>query len=314
MSTHREDPPRIAICVATFQRPRGLAQLLTSLQALETDGFHPHLIVADNDATESARPVVETFRESMSFQVTYVVEPTRGISSVRNRLVKEALAHGVEFIAFVDDDETVDPRWIAQLIATAKRTGADAVGGPQIHDFDDDVPMYLQHCFTHQVSPGDTPVTRVSTGNVLYRVRMLQQIPGPFEINLNLSGGADSLLAENILKRGGLILWCNNAITYEHVPESRLNARWVLRRQFRVGAGESQITRSVNTGMLPLWKNAAHGIGVMGLGSLRLILSAFTDRDRMLQWLSMISFGLGELLGVFTSKATLSQYGKIEGE
>lgn len=305
--------PTIAICVATFRRPNGLARLLESLLSLEISDFQPHLIIADNDPEATGQSIAEDFRNRLPFPVTYVVEPTRGISSVRNRLVKEADALGAEFIAYVDDDETVDPFWLTELLRVMQDTNASVVGGPVISLFDGDVPMYLQKCFGHRVAPTGKPVKRIGTGSVLFRSDMLTQISGPFNVNLNLSGGADSLLSEEILQMGGTLLWSADALAWEYVPASRLSIKWVLRRRFRGGAGESRITKLVHPGRHNLVKNLYHGIGAMGLGTLRFVRALIVDRDMWLHWLGMVSFGMGEFLGVFTTRATLSEYRNITG-
>ena len=120
---------RVAICVPTFKRPIGLSRLLDSLRMMNIDGISVHLIVADNDPEGSARSIVQDHASVAPYPVTYIVESVRGLTSVRNRLVAEARSHGVTFIAFVDDDETVDEQWLTTLVTEATLRDADGVAG-----------------------------------------------------------------------------------------------------------------------------------------------------------------------------------------
>ena len=113
---------RIAICIATFQRPQGLSRLLESLSNLcfeKQDEPSIKIIIVDNDTTGTAKPVVEHWRNKLRWTLVYEIEPRRGISYARNRLV--ALAKDIDFVAFIDDDEVAVDCWIDELIYTQKK-------------------------------------------------------------------------------------------------------------------------------------------------------------------------------------------------
>ena len=84
-----DKPQRVAICVATYRRPERLHALLGALDAQRLDalpGERPQLlvVVADNDAAQSARPVCEDAKRWMSLSLRYGVEPRKGIPFARN--------------------------------------------------------------------------------------------------------------------------------------------------------------------------------------------------------------------------------------
>lgn len=117
----------IDICLATFKRPNLLAEALQSLARLKVDGFRIRVIVVDNDRYATAHATVEEFRQSVSFEVIYDVEPIQSIPLARNR----ALSHvRGDYFAFFDDDETVPANWLTTLLATMRRYDADVVFGP----------------------------------------------------------------------------------------------------------------------------------------------------------------------------------------
>ena len=121
----------LAVCIPTYRRPRMLAACLEAVARLETPNTcRISVIVVDNDAAASARGQVEALQADFPFPLSYVTETRRGLASVRNRLLLEALAAGADWIAFLDDDEMPAPDWLSQLTRAAQDHRADVVTGP----------------------------------------------------------------------------------------------------------------------------------------------------------------------------------------
>ena len=76
----------ISLCIATYRRPDRLAALLDDLVAQHE---LPHdVVVVDNDASGSAREVVERRRTlGAPFPIRYDIQPEKNISLTRNRSV-----------------------------------------------------------------------------------------------------------------------------------------------------------------------------------------------------------------------------------
>src|SRR5215469_8442858 len=77
-------PIRVAVCVATFRRPRPLETLLGALSQLsfaKVPAPAIQIIVVDNDATQSAEPVCRRLANS-PWLIRYECEPQRGIARV----------------------------------------------------------------------------------------------------------------------------------------------------------------------------------------------------------------------------------------
>ena len=70
----------------------------------------------------------------MPWQLVYAVEPRRGIPFGRNTAVRTA--GDVDFVAFLDDDETADPAWLVELLRVQRTTGADVVTGTVLPVFE----------------------------------------------------------------------------------------------------------------------------------------------------------------------------------
>jgi succinoglycan biosynthesis protein ExoM len=128
------DPGRhIAVCIPTCRRPRMLADCLAAVARLiSPGGCIVSVVIADNDAGESARAQVEGLRPTFPWPLHYVVEPERGLAAVRNRLLHAALDLKADWIAFLDDDETPAPDWLGALYRTAREHQADVVTGPLV--------------------------------------------------------------------------------------------------------------------------------------------------------------------------------------
>src|SRR5690349_21460177 len=96
---------KISVCIPTHRREQQLRALLQDL--LDQDLAPFDVVVVDNNASGSARGVVEEFRSrGCPFLLTYAVQPERSIPLTRNMTVQ--LAQG-EWLAFVDDDERAPP-------------------------------------------------------------------------------------------------------------------------------------------------------------------------------------------------------------
>jgi glycosyltransferase involved in cell wall biosynthesis len=77
-----------------------LANLLEELQKQNTNNtFSYSVVVVDNDANESARTVVETFKQQSSADIDYFIEAEQNISLARNKAVKNARGN---FVALID--------------------------------------------------------------------------------------------------------------------------------------------------------------------------------------------------------------------
>ncbi|RYE09999.1 MAG: glycosyltransferase family 2 protein [Hyphomicrobiales bacterium] len=250
---------RLDVCVCTFRRPY-LAETLKSLAALEVDGLTVRIVIADNDDTPSAAALVDALRPALPFAVHYVHGPARNISVARNACLDAADA---EFIAFVDDDETVTPTWLLALYAEALRTGADAVLGPVEAVYDPSTPDWMRRGDFHSTLPvivkGE--ILTGYTCNVLIRRSELSR-PLRFDIGLGTSGGEDTDYFTRLYERGGRLVFAPDALVREPVPAGRASFGWLLQRRLRAGqthgaqARRGRPAQAARTGALALAKIA----------------------------------------------------------
>jgi glycosyltransferase involved in cell wall biosynthesis len=229
--------PRVAVCIATYRRPRGLSRLLRALAAQRFAGGAPWLdvVVADNDAAESAREACEEARPWLGHTLHYRVAPRRGIPQARNTALGVALAFA-DFVAFCDDDTEPAGDWLAALLAAQARFGADVVAGPCEPRFAEPPPDWVVAGGFHRRErhATGTPVERAATHNALVRASALRGLERWFDEGLALQGGEDSELFARLRLAGRRMVWADEALVHEWIAPARTSARWLARRAFRI--------------------------------------------------------------------------------
>lgn len=229
----------IAICIATYQRPFLLNDLLKSINDCHRpDKVTLDLRIIDNDTHASAQSVVELFNhESNGFkQVRYCVEPRQNIAHARNAAIE--LGEADAYI-FVDDDETVTPDWLTQLVDAYTKHKADAVFGP-VHAKLGEAHNGWQArgaFFNKNVAPTGSVIDwrETRTSNTLVRGKWFNEFNFRFDPNLGRSGGSDSDLFARMAEAGACYITCREAVVEEYVPANRARFAWLWKRAYRNG-------------------------------------------------------------------------------
>ncbi len=237
---------RVDIAACTFRRPE-LAETLHSLAAMAVpDDVAIRIIVADNDVEPSAAGLVDTLRPEIPFAIDYVHCPSGNISIARNACLDNATG---DYLAFVDDDETVSRDWLVRLLETATATGAEAVLGPVRAGYDLDAPSWMRRGDFHSTRPvwvkGE--VVTGYTCNVLLDRRRPSLQGRRFNLALGRTGGEDTEFFAHMHKDGGKIAYAPDALVYEIVPEKRASFEWLAKRRFRSGQTHGRLLAEAAT-------------------------------------------------------------------
>jgi succinoglycan biosynthesis protein ExoM len=233
--THKKPTPDISVCIATFRRPQQLARLLDSLRSLSgRDAFTLEIIIVDNDAAETARPVVATVQSTYSYPLHYCVEPRQNIAHARNRAVQAARG---TWTAFIDDDETAEQNWLAAYWHMLTQKPGDGYFGPVLPYLEQAAPAWMDKdmLFGFPRYPTGTRLLAKDTytGNAFIRRSWFDT--HTFDPRFGLTGGEDSELFARMSDAGAVFYWCDEAVTHEHYPLERVCFRWLLQRAFRGG-------------------------------------------------------------------------------
>lgn len=233
METARDGSTRVVIAICTRNRPVGLDRLLRSIASAELPAGTEVLIVDNNDV-----PSV-ILRDSVQLAVPVLVvhEPRSGLPSVRNRALDEATQRGCRFVAFVDDDQTVDARWLMELLHMAERTEAQAVSGSTVRQFVHAAPRWAieSEAFATSESAPGAEIEYAGTGNLMLDLAFLRQHRLRFDERFPFLGGEDTKLTADIRLRGGRLVAAPESMAFEPLPSERVSFRWYLRRCYQYG-------------------------------------------------------------------------------
>src|SRR6266436_5039410 len=220
----------ISVCVLTYKRPDFLKRLLGDLAKQERGGrFTYSIVVADNDGQESAEALVSDFAAVAPVPVKYCVEAQQNISLARNRAIANATG---DFIAFIDDDEFPEKRWLLTLFEACEKYDADGVLGPVKCHFDEKPPKWVitGRFYERPTYPTGFEIdwTKGRTGNVLLKRQILMGHAQLFRPEFRT--GEDQDFFRRLIQKGHTFIWCNEAEAYEVVPPVRWNRTFILRR------------------------------------------------------------------------------------
>jgi hypothetical protein len=231
-----------AVVVPTFRRPESLLRAIRSLFAQAgVETRLREIVVVDNDPEGSAAVALATLRAEAPLPLVAVHEPRPGVATARNAGLAMTTA---PLIAFLDDDETASPGWLAALITTLERFEADAVFGPIRTVLPDQAlnhRAYLERFFARTGPDASGPLAQAyGCGNSL--LRRAAALPGaaPFETGCDETGGEDDALFQDLIARGGKLAWAADALAWEHPPAERATLAYALARAFAYGQGPSQ--------------------------------------------------------------------------
>lgn len=295
---------KVAICALTFHRPDGLRALLGALSVLEVpDGVDVSIVIVDNDEVASGRPVVDSLRSSTMQPVEYVVEERRGIAQARNAAVRVALSQGADFVAFIDDDEVPDPKWLKNLLVCQAETGADVVTGPVIPLFDEAPPEWVLKgdFYERPRFPTGTRIMYARTSNVLIRGGLLSDPWPPFDERYGITGGEDTHFFMRARLAGAHIVWADEAMVSELVPASRISVNWLVRRAYSRGNTLSLCLLDLQNSWPRRAKRVAASLVQIGQGVGLVAMSALKGKAVYVAGLQKVAYGAGLASGLFGS-------------
>jgi succinoglycan biosynthesis protein ExoM len=288
----------VTIAIITYKRPESFPYALQALQKIELpDGAAVKLLVIDNDAAQSAFQVVQDAARYMPFPVEYVVEEKHGIPHARNKALE--VASDSDYIAFVDDDDTVDPHWLHALLDTARIYDADAVKGEVIYTFDKEH-QYLAHLAIFAATGKLTgqELVNASTNNVLFATHIYKNTGLRFDPSFTKTGGSDHYFFRVAKGNGAHIVFSADGIVYSNVSGPRTTWRWISRRYMRYGANIT-VSRIKHTGYLNALGRTGYELVDSGGYLLRITRWALVGRQPVIHPLMITCYMIGCVMGLF---------------
>lgn len=234
-------PPDISIVVCTQNRAALLPGALASLTQLATDQrFTYEVVVVDNASSDATPHAIAAAAAQSQGLVRGVSEPVKGIVPARNRGIRAALG---QWIAFFDDDQLADPRWLAELYQGALARGGRVAGGSVLLTFPDGCSRSLHPAVRMLLGEADfgtepTPYGGRLTpgcGNLIVERTVFDEV-GVFERTVSGRGEDTDLFSR--IERAGIQAWyLPRAIVHHLTPAERLTTDYLLSLARRMGEG-----------------------------------------------------------------------------
>jgi glucosyl-dolichyl phosphate glucuronosyltransferase len=230
----------VSIVVCTRNRADMLRGALASLGELAAERFTYEIVVIDNGSTDQTAEVVAAVATTTNRPVRCIYEAEAGIVPARNRGIREA---GARWIAFFDDDQLAEKRWLTELYTGACEKQCRVVGGA-VHlalpsdcrrRLDPTVRMLLGEAklaneprlYGGRLTPG--------CGNLMVERTVFDQV-GLFQRTIGGRGEDTDLFSR--IERAGIAAWYfPTAVVHHLTPPERLEPSYLLSLARRMGAG-----------------------------------------------------------------------------
>lgn len=248
------DEVQIEVCICTWQRPGGLQALLQAL-ALQQGAPRFRILLADNHAQPVAHTEALTLARQLQLDLHYLHAPARNIAVARNACLDAARA---PLLAFIDDDESPPPEWLATLWRAQQDTGAAVLLGPVQAVYPPHTPAWLRTGDFHSKRLRIDATGRCRhghTANVLVTRACIGALR--FDTQLGRTGGEDTLWFARLQDRGVALLACPAAEVTETVDPARLSLGWLCRRARGSGQAYARVCRQRGRSRIALTLRAA---------------------------------------------------------
>ena len=302
-------PLKVRIAVLTFKRPDDIRPALDRLleQALTVNSPQTpvDIVVVDNDPAGSAREFVTGFAvQHPEIAVRYENEVQPGISAARNRAL--ATAGDSDVLIFIDDDERPSAHWLAELLGTYRERRPAAVVGPVVSEYEVEPDSWVAagRFFDRRRLPTGTEIDVAATNNLLLDLHQVRSFDLSFDAQFGLSGGGDTMFTRALHRRGGKLIWNDEAVVIDVVPANRVTRDWVLKRALRSGTSWSSTSLKLAEPGVPRTavrlKLTGRGVVRVAGGAGRLAVGTLARSPKhQAKGLRTLSRGLGLLSGAW---------------
>jgi len=299
--------PDISVVVLSYNRVHLLRHtLVEGLKQVMAAGRSYEFIVVDNHPDKLAEGLV-TELIATGAPLTYLADDRRNISILRN--IGIAASRG-PYVAFIDDDEAPEPRWLNALFECLERTGADAAFGPKLPSFETGkAPDWDKDAWLYTLDfrlPADAPIEMfgrlrrkgkgLGSGNAAFRVATCFNTAEPFSVAFGDANGEDTQLLFRLALEGKRFVWCPTAIVKEFIETDRTRPEYMITRMRR--GSQHYAASRINTSAAPQLtrlKVMALGLAQIGVHATLYILSfEFLSSTRYTHQIGMAK-GLGKL-------------------
>ena len=231
----------VCVTVCTLKRPQMLEKCLNSIAGqIVPDGWQFCLVVVENTPDNASEKIALKVKAQTGVDLTYMNEPNRGIPQARNRAMAQALMLNADWIAFIDDDETAEPGWLAAYCTAADQYDAQILRGPVNLAYPPQTPDWYPKLSKPVEETGSSEVM-FSTSNLMISQHLISPLGYGLKFNedMRFTGGSDWEFCSKAVKCGAKAITVSNAVVIDEVVGNRITLKWLLQRQTRISANKS---------------------------------------------------------------------------
>ena len=297
------------LCVTTCKRPRMLGAALASLErAGVAAGWEAKILVLDNDAGQSARPVFEGRAGDSAWRMRYAVERRRGLCAVRNRAIAEAIAEDADALVFFDDDQLAHPHCLRWLLEDMQACGADIINGRVQRLWPGGAPPWW-------ASAGRKPAARpqrkrfCASGLTAYSRAVIARLR--FDERFNFTGSEDIEYSHRANRAGFAVFQTDRPRADDHMAAAQATFGNHCRTLWLQAAMYARI--HMDGGRREALRLAPMGLAKILSGLLRLALIPLSPRRQAAKSVHNIITGIGIICGICATRG-YEKYRTIEGD
>ena len=239
----------LSIIISTYNNAASLVRTLDSVVKQDADKKLWECVVVNNNSTDDTAERVATFAKQHSeVNIRLVDEPKQGLSHARNRGIVESKG---QFLAFIDDDETINEGFVSAYIDLFRNHGAFVGSGALKVCYDSARPKWMSYYTEKMIAnPLDLgneiiTITRTITptgGNMAFN-REVFNLYGNFDTALGrkgdeLFGGEENDLFDRIRDLGERVFYTPHAVAYHHIADKKLTPEYFDKLAYGVGVSK----------------------------------------------------------------------------
>lgn len=297
-----------------------LAKCLGSIQSMILpDECSLKLVLVENDQCQQFEMSSKEQMESTpEIEFHYVLEQNLGIPIARNKSIECALLTKPDWIAFIDDDETMTVDWLVNLVDVIKSNQADVHVGPVKYLPPAETPIWYKNPVTYKHEDG-TLLATAATNNTIANAAFFDGRKSRlrFDESLRFTGGEDVELFDRLVRAGGKIRYTRKVLVTESVDAARMSVKWMLNREFswgnnsvRLEIKNAGVSKVILRDSYKILHRILEGIFYFTLG---VILIPFSKRGKkhLVGGMKKLAWSLGCCSSFFSYQA--EPYRNIEG-
>lgn len=245
--------------ICTYNREKYIGNLLESIAANDLSKSEYEIVLVDNNCTDNTHKVCKAFAAAHAdVNFRYVIEKEQGLSSARNKGIREAKG---DVLVYIDDDALVDTWYLRTIVEyMSAHPEISAVGGPIIPLYEETeepkwMTRYTKELLCGYLYFGDEersfPGERYpGGGNAAYRAEVFVKV-GLFNTALGrkgngLMGSEEKDIFDKMKAQGMQFMYLPKMILHHIIPQKKLERDYFDRLTLQMGKSERQRTLAIS--------------------------------------------------------------------